>query len=385
MNILIIKTVPGEISEENNTYNIQEIGIAKAIRKQGHKCDILCCSDTGKWHAWKVADAESDQGVNVFCAPSKVVAKNGWPEIHQSLLEKYDIYQASEYNQLFTWHLANKFPNKVAVWHGPYYHPFNTRYNIMCKAFDLFFLRNYLRLNTPFLTKSCLASRFLSNKGISNIQTIGVGLDLAPLLAFEEREHPFIASAQSSRASTKLLYIGKIEKRRNVNFLLSIVCELKSRGENPELFIVGNGGHNDIATFWKRANILGVTQHIKYTSEIEQKHLRHLYAACDFFLFPSLYDIFGMVLLEAMFFGCTVISSINGGASTLINNGINGFIVDEFHPGIWCDIIQSAGTQRRQQINANAKITISDSYTWDVLVRTILSSHHRLASGVSPS
>jgi len=45
-------------------------------------------------------------------------------------------------------------------------------------------------------------------------------------------------------------------------------------------------------------------------------------------LFPSNYEIFGMVLMEAIYFGLSVITSNNGGADTLFVNEVNGIIVD---------------------------------------------------------
>lgn len=50
MKILILKDVPGEIKAQKMTYNIQEIGLAIALRKQGHECDVMCVSDDGKYH-----------------------------------------------------------------------------------------------------------------------------------------------------------------------------------------------------------------------------------------------------------------------------------------------------------------------------------------------
>ena len=45
MKILIIKDVPGEIKAQNLTYNIQELGLAVALRKLGHDCDVMSISD----------------------------------------------------------------------------------------------------------------------------------------------------------------------------------------------------------------------------------------------------------------------------------------------------------------------------------------------------
>ncbi len=55
--------------------------------------------------------------------------------------------------------------------------------------------------------------------------------------------------------------------------------------------------------------------------------LARYYAAADAFLFPTTYDAFGMVLLEAMASGLAVFSSDSAGAAELISSGKDGFVI----------------------------------------------------------
>lgn len=41
MKILIIRNFPSYMAVKNNTYNIQEVGLAKALVRKGHHCDII--------------------------------------------------------------------------------------------------------------------------------------------------------------------------------------------------------------------------------------------------------------------------------------------------------------------------------------------------------
>lgn len=45
MKILIIRNFPSYMSVKNNTYNIQEVGLAKALVRKGHICDIVFWTD----------------------------------------------------------------------------------------------------------------------------------------------------------------------------------------------------------------------------------------------------------------------------------------------------------------------------------------------------
>lgn len=57
------------------------------------------------------------------------------------------------------------------------------------------------------------------------------------------------------------------------------------------------------------------------------RHLERYYAAADAFVFPTTYDAFGMVVLEAMAAGLPVFSSNQAGAAELISAGEDGFVI----------------------------------------------------------
>lgn len=163
---------------EKNTYNIQEVGLAKALVRKGNVCDIVFWTDKDEK---EVAIPVDDRGkVTVFYKHGKTALKNTVYSGCDELFAQYDVLQTTEYNQMQSWILAKKYPEKHIVYHGPYYTPFNKRYNLMCTVFDLFFLNRYRKIGTHFITKSKLAQEFLGSKGIkaSNVKTIGVGIEI---------------------------------------------------------------------------------------------------------------------------------------------------------------------------------------------------------------
>jgi len=59
------------------------------------------------------------------------------------------------------------------------------------------------------------------------------------------------------------------------------------------------------------------------------KEIEHYFRAADFFVLPTLYEPFGLVILEAMSSGLPVIVSKTAGAAELIDNGANGVLLDD--------------------------------------------------------
>ena len=118
MKILIIRNYPSYMSVKNNTYNIQEVGLAKALVRKGHDCDILFWTKNEP----ETIDVPVDSfgHIRVFYRKGKTLLKNTVFFNCEDLFEKYDILQPCEYNQMQSWILAKKYPQKTVIYHGPY-------------------------------------------------------------------------------------------------------------------------------------------------------------------------------------------------------------------------------------------------------------------------
>lgn len=378
MKILIVQTVPGEIYTDKITYNIQPIGLARAFKKAGHRCDIICCAD-GMPSIKKVTNDDGSE-IIIYCVKSKNIIKNGFLQGDiKSIFDKYDILQPIEYNQIYTWHMAMKYKDKVVIYHGPYYSDFNWRYNMMAKVFDLFCASRYRKLNTMFLTKSHLATKYLNDKGINNIETIGVGIDLFAMRSTEDRIHPIAQRIDKFPHQYKLLYIGKIEPRRNCYFLTDILESVRNKGIDAGLVIIGKGEKEYKDGLFEKFSLHELNDYILYEPEIEQKYIAQIYKRTDIFLLPTIYDIYGMVLLEGMYFNQCVVTTVNGGSDMMIQTGENGFVINSFEAKSWgnqiCDILRDS--ERRKRIGKKAHETVVNDFTWLALTGKFVSAYRK--------
>lgn len=378
MKILIIRNFPSYMDVEKNTYNIQEVGLAKALVRKGNICDIIFWTDKEE----KKVDILVDGGkkVTVFYKRGKTMLKNTVYTGCDDLFAQYDVLQTAEYNQMQSWLLAQKYPEKHIVYHGPYYSSFNKRYNLMCNVFDLFFLKKYLKLGTNFITKSILAQRFLENKGIkeSSIRTIGVGID-TQMLSNEKNEcsEPlFLKMCNDNKV--RLLYIGRLEERRNIPFVFDIFSEILRKSVNATLYVIGAGENDYVEKCWDYATELGIQEKIVYQEKIEQKYLSDIYKLTDFFLLPTEYEIFGMVLLEAMYYKTVVLTTYNGGSSTLIENDRNGYILENKQASEWAEVVAEITSEKMNVVKQAAHETIANYYTWDKLVDLFEECYNKL-------
>lgn len=107
-----------------------------------------------------------------------------------------------------------------------------------------------------------------------------------------------------------LLYVGSERPRKNIPRLLESVRYLKTRIENVKLVKVGNaqmpGARQELISLAKN---LGIDSDILFLDQVSESELVDFYNIADVFIFPSLYEGFGMPPLEAMACGCPVITS----------------------------------------------------------------------------
>ena len=105
-----------------------------------------------------------------------------------------------------------------------------------------------------------------------------------------------------------LLSVGTIEPRKNLIVLLEAYHELRQRGTSLQLVIAGKRGwHSE--PFFERLRTLRLESDVKLLGHVPDADLPALYSAAEALAYPSLYEGFGLPVLEAMACGTPVICS----------------------------------------------------------------------------
>ena len=140
---------------------------------------------------------------------------------------------------------------------------------------------------------------------------------------------------------------------------------------------MGNGEKDYLNDFLQRIHPWKKEGKIIYIPNATQKELSYIYQYVNMFVFTSNYEIFGMVLLEAMYFGLPVISSMNGGASVLIQDQENGYIMQSFKIADWEKIILELMDNREltARIGEKAHSTIEKYFLWDKLADSFIEAY----------
>jgi glycosyltransferase involved in cell wall biosynthesis len=105
-----------------------------------------------------------------------------------------------------------------------------------------------------------------------------------------------------------LLFVGTVQPRKNLEFLISAFAEAKIKGF--DLVIAGKPGwlYEEI---YKAPAKFAVEKHVKFLGFVDSQYLPGLYSGAGAFVYPSLYEGFGLPLLEALACGCPIIEANN--------------------------------------------------------------------------
>ena len=106
-----------------------------------------------------------------------------------------------------------------------------------------------------------------------------------------------------------LLFVGTLEPRKNLLTLLKALAQiLRETQMRPQLVIAGGEGWlmTQTESFIESA---GIKDRLLFTGYLQDEELSALYSSCGAFIYPSLYEGFGLPPLEAMACGAPVIAS----------------------------------------------------------------------------
>ena len=113
---------------------------------------------------------------------------------------------------------------------------------------------------------------------------------------------------------------------------------------------------------------------IVHINRVDNTQLQFIYPLAKAFLLPSKKEIFGMVMLEAMYFGAPVVTTYNGGSSTLIKSEEYGQVIGDYDIQSWCVAINRYLTdfEYTERVKQNGKKLITQYFTWDYIAAEMI-------------
>jgi glycosyltransferase involved in cell wall biosynthesis len=132
----------------------------------------------------------------------------------------------------------------------------------------------------------------------------------------------------------RLLFVGRLERRKGIDVLLAIAPRLLERHPKLVLCLVGDDtlGDGEGSTFRRRFEAAfkdhPAAGRVHFEGKATDERLYSCFAGCDIFVAPSRYESFGLIFLEAMMFGKPVVGCRAGGMPEIIADGETGLLAE---------------------------------------------------------
>ncbi|WP_445192670.1 glycosyltransferase family 4 protein [Sphingomonas sp. Tas61C01] len=169
-------------------------------------------------------------------------------------------------------------------------------------------------------------------------------------------------------------FLGRLVKEKGLGIFAKVTAELRRRGVAHKVLVVGKGP----ADQWFAEKAPGAV----FAGFQSGDELGRAVASMDVFFNPSVTETFGNVTTEAMAAGVPVVAARATGAVDLIDEGVNGYLVDPTDVAGYADAIQrivaDPALRRRLGEAGHAKAA---SYRWDTANQAALDTYVELLDG----
>lgn len=358
--IVIFRTSGSYI--DYNTYNCQELGLAKALSKKGYKVSLIMAGHKKK-HI--IYNNENDL-IDIYYLCYKGLNQSlsiflNWKELLEHISP--DVVQIHEIGMLMSFFVARwakKNKKKCVLIQGNYQTTQKPILKQLESIFNLSFGKKILKNVSAVGCKTEAAGEYIRYYGRNDAHITPVGLDEDKFVCESFVDNFFLSKMEGKHV---LLYVGRMEKRRNPLFLIEI---MKGFPDDYVLLLVGDGPLDQkIRAAIKEDHLSNVL----YLGKRRQNELPFLYSMSNIFLLASNYEIFGMVIMESMYFGTPVLSTRTAGSETLIN-GDNGAIIEDLSVKKWKNKIEElcGDREKMKKMREYCQMYVRENFVWSQAV-----------------
>lgn len=311
-------------------YNAQEIGMAKAFADEGHRVTIYKCAAPDK----ERVDEQIWPNVRYVFQPVKKFGSNAISDF-EWLDKDLDLLVCFSDIQLFV-SRAYKWAARNGVAFAPYVGTIKSSGRKMIKHIsNLCAVRviHFYRGQHVF-AKTNAVKRDLEAKDIRNVTVAPVGLDITKLRSSISREDA--RHELNIRQDAKyLLLVGRIEPDRRPLDAVDVLERVHTVCPEYRLLIVGKGSQKEL--LMDKLKEKGLLDYADYAGALLNADMWKAYRAAECLVSFSRHEIFGMSILEAMYYETVPYVLHAPGPDDIIEDGVNGFLfhtLDEMAAGI---------------------------------------------------
>jgi 1,2-diacylglycerol 3-alpha-glucosyltransferase len=359
MKIVIIRLNVGDFGKIG-TYNVQEIGLANALIRKGHQVVVLYLNR-------KVKSVVVDEKYEfVHYLPHISIGLHGI--FNTTVLKQFNPEKMILFSDNQLW------SKNVIMW--------CKKRNIKCvNYFGGVLSDNPKRINQFYTKLILMRNKNLYNYSINIAKTkkvkvemealkiplrkvVNIGLDDSILRNAYNPDNNIRKTLGFNDDELVLLFVGRLVNYKNPLLACKILLELLNRGIKSRLVIIGIGSlKSELQKYIEEKNI---KSNVTWIERVLYEDMYKYMVSCDCYINLSTKEIFGMAILEAMYYGLPVVAHEAPGPNEIIENGISGYLCNYVKVSEWVDQVIIA-VKNKNELASASKLRIYEKFMWDNL------------------
>lgn len=210
------------------------------------------------------------------------------------------------------------------------------------------------------------------------IDIVPNGVDTTRFDQLEGQAFAEFRSMYALPAEQVVFSVGRVVHEKGLHVLVQAMPQVLARQPGAKAIIAGRGPELEAlrALAWQ----LGIGEKVLFTGFILDEDRDRLFRVADCGVFPSLYEPFGIVALEAMAARCPVVVSEVGGLQDVVEHGVTGITVRPDDPGslAWGIVHTLQDRERAAMRVENAYNVVRESYNWERIAQMTMEVYSRI-------
>ena len=174
-----------------------------------------------------------------------------------------------------------------------------------------------------------------------------------------------------------IFFVGRMVREKGVQVLIEALPKVRWGYHDAKLLICGGGHREHLVNL---AAYVGMESHVYFAGFVPDDDLLKIYSIIDIAAFPSLYEPFGIVALEAMAAHVPIVVSDAGGLPEVVQNGVTGVTTyagnaNSLADGLLHLLHDPAGAERMADA---ADIRLHTDFAWDTIARQTTAVYDRV-------
>jgi 1,2-diacylglycerol 3-alpha-glucosyltransferase len=217
-------------------------------------------------------------------------------------------------------------------------------------------VRRFAQKCNGIIAPTKTAKEYLENIGVSrNKIVMPTGIDLSDYDPVDEKLRQSIISRHAPSGQILLCSASRLAVEKNLSFLIEGLGIVKRLTKIKfRCLMLGDGPEKD--NLLQQIEALDLGEEVTLTGQVPPEQMATFFQAADIFVFSSLSETQGMVILEAMAGGCPVVCVRSSGTDDVVRDGFNGYKTAQ-DPNAWAEKVVALleDESERQRMGQNAQ------------------------------